>query len=221
MPDGHKLPKERRELIERAIAEYREGKFLLVSDDEDRENEGDLVIAAEHTTPDAVNFMITYGKGLVCVAITEEIARQKNLKPMVEKNEDSLGTAFTVSVDASAEHGITTGISAAERAKTVQVLIDDQYGSEHIQVPGHMFPLVAKPGGLKVRRGHTEAGVELSRLAGCKFLGSVIVEVIKDDGKMARRDDLIEMSEKFGITYITIEELARYVEEVESEEAAA
>lgn len=211
------LSLDRTQLIERAIKEFGQGKFLLVSDDEDRENEGDLVIAAEHATPEAINFMITEGKGLVCLSVSEEIARQKQLSPMVERNGDHLGTAFTVSVDATPAHGVTTGISAWDRAKTIDVVIDDMFGPEDIQAPGHMFPLVAKPGYLKSRRGHTEAGVELCRLAGLKRHAAVIVEVIKEDGEMARRPDLLDMAEKFGITYVTIDDLCKYVNQDELE----
>lgn len=209
------LSLDRTKLIEKAIKEFKEGKFLLVSDDEDRENEGDLIIAAEHATPEAINFMITEGKGLVCLAISEEIAAQKNLKPMVERNGDHMQTAFTASVDATPAHGVTTGISAWDRAKTIEVVISDAYTADDIQAPGHMFPLVAKPGCLKTRQGHTEAGVELCRLSGLKKDAAVIVEVIKADGDMARRPDLLEMAKKFGITYVTIEDLRKYVTQKE------
>jgi 3,4-dihydroxy 2-butanone 4-phosphate synthase / GTP cyclohydrolase II len=209
------LSLDRIKLIEQAIREFSDGKFLLVSDDEDRENEGDLLIAAEHATPEAINFMITHGKGLVCLTVSETIARQKKLVPMVQQNRDHLGTAFSASVDATVLHGVTTGISAWDRAKTIQVVISEEYGPGDIQAPGHMFPLIAKPGLLKTRRGHTEAGVEMARLAGCKHEAAVIVEVIKDDGEMARRDDLLKMAEKFGITYLTIDDLCKYVAQLE------
>jgi 3,4-dihydroxy 2-butanone 4-phosphate synthase/GTP cyclohydrolase II len=194
-----------------AIADFAKGAMLLVSDDEDRENEGDLIIAAEFATPEVMNFMITYGKGLVCLAIAPEIARQKALRPMVENNEDHHGTAFTLSVDGALEHGITTGISASERAKTVQMVIDDSYGPEDIRSPGHMFPLVARDGGLRVRQGHTEAGVELARLAGLKP-AAVIVEVIRDDGEMARRPDIEKFAERHGLQFITIKDLINYMD---------
>jgi 3,4-dihydroxy 2-butanone 4-phosphate synthase/GTP cyclohydrolase II len=197
--------------IRGAIDAFRQGEFLIVSDDEDRENEGDLVIAAEHATPQAINFMITQGKGLVCLAIAPEIAEAKGLRPMVERNADHLGTAFTVSVDGGPEYGVSTGISASDRARTIELVISDAFGPEALRAPGHMFPLVAKPGGLRVRQGHTEASVELVKLAGCAKPAAVIVEVIKEDGEMARRDDLIEFSERFGIRYITIRDLIAYI----------
>jgi 3,4-dihydroxy 2-butanone 4-phosphate synthase/GTP cyclohydrolase II len=207
-----KMSAETHALIRRAIAEFAEGRFLLVSDDEDRENEGDLVIAADFATPQAINFMITEGKGLVCLAITPQLAAQKNLKPMVDKNDSPHTTAFTISVDAREEYGMTTGISARERARTIELLISDAVGPEAFCAPGHMFPLVARPKGLLQRTGHTEAGVDLARAAGLTP-SSVIVEVIKEDGEMARRDDLIEMSRKWGITYITIRDLCAYFAE--------
>jgi 3,4-dihydroxy-2-butanone 4-phosphate synthase len=196
--------------IKDAIAAFAKGEFLLVSDDEDRENEGDLIIAAEHTTADAVNFMVTKGRGLVCIAISEEIAKQKGLRPMVEINGDHLGTAFTASVDAVPALGITTGISTAERAKTIQVLINGNYAPNSLTSPGHMFPLIAKPQGIRERVGHTEAGVDLAKLAGLAP-AATIVEVIKEDGTMARRDDLLEFSNEYNIRYITIADLREYV----------
>lgn len=197
--------------MESALAAYARGEFLLVSDDEGRENEGDLVIAAEHADAAAINFMITHGKGLVCLAVSPEIAAGKQLKPMVERNGDHLGTAFTVSIDASPAHGVSTGISAQDRAKTVEVIIGGNYSPADLQTPGHMFPLVARHGGVRERPGHTEAAVELSRLAGLVPAG-VIVEVIKADGEMARRPDLELMAQKHGIQYITIKDLIDYVE---------
>ncbi|UII26521.1 3,4-dihydroxy-2-butanone-4-phosphate synthase [Fulvivirga maritima] len=196
--------------VEEAIAEYAAGNFILMSDDENRENEGDLVISAEHATKEAINFMITKGKGLVCVAIDDEIADKHNLLPMVEKNQDHMGTAFTVSIDASPKFGITTGISAWDRARTIEVMLSEEdLGPGALCSPGHMFPLIAKPGGVLERTGHTEAAVTMSRLAGHKPAG-VIVEVIKDCGEMARRDDLLLMAKEWGIKYITIEMLVRY-----------
>jgi 3,4-dihydroxy 2-butanone 4-phosphate synthase/GTP cyclohydrolase II len=200
------------ESIREAIAAFGRGEFLLVSDDDDRENEGDLVIAAEHVTAEAINFMITRGKGLVCMTITPEIAEAKGLRPMVERNEDYHGTAFTVSVDGAKEYGVSTGISASDRARTVELILSDAVGPEALRAPGHMFPLIAKRGGLRVRQGHTEAGVDLARLAGCSKPAAVIVEVIKDDGEMARRDDLAAFAERFGIRYITIHDLLEYMD---------
>jgi len=194
-----------------ALEAFAKGQLLVVSDDEDRENEGDLIVAAEYASPAAINFMITHGRGLVCLAISPEIAEQKKLKPMVERNEDHMGTAFTVSIDAAPAYGITTGISAPERARTVQVLISGQFGPETLRAPGHMFPLIAKEGGLDVRQGHTEAGVDLARLAGLESHASVIVEIIKEDGEMARRDDLIVFAQKHKLPYITIAQLREYM----------
>lgn len=196
---------------ERALDAYAQGEFLLVSDDEDRENEGDLIIAAEFADAAAINFMITYGKGLVCLAIAPEIAKQKQLKPMVERNGDHNGTAFTVSIDASPKHGVSTGISAHDRAKTIKVLISGNYSAEDLQTPGHLFPLIAKSGGILERQGHTEAAVELSRLVGLTPAG-VIVEVIKANGEMARRPDLEIMANEHSIRYITIKDLIEYVQ---------
>jgi 3,4-dihydroxy 2-butanone 4-phosphate synthase/GTP cyclohydrolase II len=195
---------------EDALEAYARGQFLLVSDDEDRENEGDLIIAAEFADAAAINFMITYGKGLVCLAISPEMAAAKKLRPMVERNGDHLGTAFTVSVDATLEHGVTTGISAPDRAKTIEVISSNTYSSADLQAPGHIFPLVARAGGILERQGHTEAAVELSLLAGLKPAG-VIVEVIKADGEMARRPDLEVMAKEHSIQYITIKDLCNYV----------
>ncbi|WP_067515197.1 3,4-dihydroxy-2-butanone-4-phosphate synthase [Endozoicomonas ascidiicola] len=215
------LSLDRQQIIENAIEEFRNGKFLLVSDDEGRENEGDLIVAAEHATPEAINFMITHGRGLVCLAISEEIAQKKQLLPMVQNNKDHMGTAFTASVDATLEYGVTTGISAWDRSKTIEVVIGDEYSPQALQAPGHMFPLVAKNGYLSARQGHTEAGVELCRLAGLESEAAVIVEVIREDGAMARRPELIEMAKKHNISYITIEELCKYIEQVESTYVAA
>jgi 3,4-dihydroxy 2-butanone 4-phosphate synthase/GTP cyclohydrolase II len=196
--------------IEAALEAYGRGELLLVSDDEGRENEGDLIVAAEFATTEAINFMITKGKGLVCLAISPAIAAQKNLGPMVERNGDHMETAFTVSVDATLALGVTTGISAGDRAKTIEVLISEEFAATDLQSPGHMFPLIAKPGGVIERQGHTEAAVELSRLVGLKEAG-VIVEVIKEDGSMARRPDLEIMAEEEQIHYITIKDLREYV----------
>lgn len=207
-PEEVLTPQERNS-IEEALQEYARGKFLIMSDDEDRENEGDLILSAQYVTPEAINFMITYGKGLVCIAIDEKIARRLDLKPMVQRNNDPMGTAFTVSIDAGPEHGITTGISAWDRAKTIELMMDESTPKEAFRAPGHMFPLVAKPGGVLQRQGHTEAAVTLSRLVGHKPAG-IIVEIIKENGEMARRDDLMAMAETWGIKYITIRNLVKY-----------
>lgn len=192
--------------IEDAIADLRQGKIVIVVDDEDRENEGDFIVLADKVTPEAINFMITEGRGLVCVAISQQRADQLQLKPMVSQNTDFHGTAFTVSVD----HKLTTtGISAAERAMTVRALVDDTTGAEDFRKPGHMFPLIAKDGGVLRRAGHTEAAVDLARLSGAAEAG-VICEVIKEDGTMARLPDLAELAAKHGLKLITIKDLISY-----------
>lgn len=200
--------------VEAALAAFKAGEFLLVSDDEDRENEGDLIIAAEHATPEAINFMITHGRGLVCVAITEAMAQHKGLCPMVSRNGDHMGTAFTQSVDATPEYGVSTGISAFDRARTIELLIDEKAPRKCLQAPGHMFPLVARAGGLRERQGHTEAAVDLARMCGLKPAG-VIVEVINADGTMARRPDLLRFAERHRLHYITIKEIRLYMETME------
>jgi 3,4-dihydroxy 2-butanone 4-phosphate synthase / GTP cyclohydrolase II len=192
--------------IQEALTDLIQGKPIIVVDDEDRENEGDLVVLAEKTTPEVINFMITHGKGLVCVPITEERAKELNLDPMVTANTDAHGTAFTVSVDA---HDTATGISAFERAKTVQYLMDPTKKAQQFRRPGHMFPLIAKKGGVLRRAGHTEATVDLARLAGA-YPAGVICEIIKDDGSMARLPDLVEMAKRFNLKLISIEDLIKY-----------
>jgi len=197
--------------VEAALAAFKAGEFLLVSDDEDRENEGDLIIAAEHATPEAINFMITHGRGLVCIAITKAIAERHGLCPMVAQNGDHMGTAFTQRVDGTPAYGVSTGISAHDRARTIALLLDEHAPTDCLQAPGHMFPLVARPGGLRERQGHTEAAVELARLCGLKPAG-VIVEVINDDGTMARRPDLLAFAERHRLHYITIKDLCMYTD---------
>lgn len=192
--------------IEEAIAELKAGRIVIVVDDEDRENEGDFVALAEKATPEVVNFMITHGRGLVCVPITEERARELDLPPMVEHNTDTHGTAFTVSVD---HISTTTGISAHERARTIQALIDPAAKPSDFRRPGHIFPLVAKKGGVLRRAGHTEAAVDLARLCGA-YPAGVICEIIKDDGTMARVPDLRRIADRFGLKMITIADLIRY-----------
>ncbi|MDI3327434.1 MAG: bifunctional 3,4-dihydroxy-2-butanone-4-phosphate synthase/GTP cyclohydrolase II [Alicyclobacillaceae bacterium] len=198
--------------IEEAIEELRKGRVVIVVDDENRENEGDFVALAEHATPEIINFMITHGRGLVCVPITEERARELALDPMVWNNTDVHGTAFTVSVDV--RRGTTTGISAYERALTVKALIDPDSRPEDFRRPGHIFPLVAKPGGVLRRAGHTEAAVDLARLAGA-YPAGVICEVLKEDGTMARVPDLAEVARRHGLKMITIADLIRYRKERE------
>src|SRR3954462_1885020 len=169
------------ELVERALAEIRRGRMVIVTDDEDRENEGDLVMAAEKITPEAVNFMATHGRGLICAPITEERAEELGLQRMVLENRESYRTDFTVSVDAAS--GVTTGISAQDRARTIQILVDPAANPRDLVQPGHVFPLRAKDGGVLRRAGHTEASVDLARLAGLEPAG-VLCEILNEDGTM-------------------------------------
>jgi len=192
---------------EEIINEARNGRMFILVDDEDRENEGDLVIPAQMATPDAVNFMARHGRGLVCLALTKERADQLGLEPMTRTNRSRNETAFTVSIEA--KEGITTGISAADRARTIAVAIDATYGPEAIVSPGHVFPLIAKPGGVLVRAGHTEAAVDVSRLAGVNPSG-VICEIMREDGTMARLDDLMEFARIHGLKIGTIRDLIAY-----------
>lgn len=192
--------------IEEALNELMHGKVIIVCDDEDRENEGDFVALAEKATPEVINFMIKYGRGLVCVPITEELADKLDLAPMVNHNTDSHGTAFTVSIDYKST---TTGISAYERSMTIQALLDPNVKASDFKRPGHVFPLVAKKGGVLRRAGHTEAAVDLARLCGAKPAG-VICEIIKEDGTMARVPDLRKIADEFGLKMITIKDLIQY-----------
>ncbi|MFC4767300.1 bifunctional 3,4-dihydroxy-2-butanone-4-phosphate synthase/GTP cyclohydrolase II [Effusibacillus consociatus] len=193
--------------IEEALEDLKAGKVIIVVDDEDRENEGDFVALAEKATPEVINFMITHGRGLVCVPITESRARELDLQPMVNKNTDAHGTAFTVSVDA--KEGTTTGISAFERAVTVAALIDERSTADDFKRPGHIFPLVAREGGVLRRAGHTEAAIDLARLCN-SYPAGVICEVLKPDGTMARVPDLVDIAKEHDLKMITIEELIRY-----------
>jgi 3,4-dihydroxy 2-butanone 4-phosphate synthase / GTP cyclohydrolase II len=192
---------------EEIINEARNGRMFILVDDEDRENEGDLVIPAQMATPDAVNFMARYGRGLICLALTKERADQLGLEPMTRTNRSRNETAFTVSIEA--REGITTGISAADRARTIAVAIDANYGPEAIVSPGHVFPLIAKTGGVLVRAGHTEAAVDVSRLAGLNPSG-LICEIMRDDGTMARLDDLMDFARAHGLKMGTIRDLIAY-----------
>jgi 3,4-dihydroxy 2-butanone 4-phosphate synthase/GTP cyclohydrolase II len=192
---------------EAIINEARNGRMFILVDDESRENEGDLVIPAQMATPDAINFMARHGRGLICLALTKERADQLGLEPMARTNRSRMETAFTVSIEA--KEGITTGISAADRARTVAVAIDAAHGPEEIVSPGHVFPLVAKPGGVLVRAGHTEAAVDVSRLAGLNPSG-VICEIMREDGTMARLDDLMEFARTHGLKIGTIRDLIAY-----------
>ncbi|WP_040951241.1 bifunctional 3,4-dihydroxy-2-butanone-4-phosphate synthase/GTP cyclohydrolase II [Gorillibacterium massiliense] len=197
--------------IEEAIYELMLGRIIIVVDDEDRENEGDFIALADKATPDIINFMIKEGRGLVCVPITEERARDLNLKPMVEVNTDNHGTAFTVSVDHTST---TTGISAHERSSTIKALINPKAAPADFRRPGHIFPLVAKKGGVLRRAGHTEAAVDLARMCGSSP-AAVICEIIKEDGTMARVPDLIPFAREHGMKIITIQDLIRYRNEKE------
>ncbi len=192
--------------IEVALQDVREGKMIIVMDDMDRENEGDLFVAGEMVTPEVINFMATYGKGLICAPISEEQAKHLALSPMVSNNTDNHETAFTVSIDYKET---TTGISAFERATTVKKLFEQGIKAEDFRRPGHMFPLIARKGGVLVREGHTEAAVDLARLAGFKE-GGVICEIMKEDGTMARRDDLITFAKHHDLKIITIKDLIIY-----------
>jgi 3,4-dihydroxy 2-butanone 4-phosphate synthase / GTP cyclohydrolase II len=194
--------------IEEALEDIRQGKLIIVVDDEDRENEGDFVTAARNVTPEIINFMSKYGRGLICAPITEERAAALNLNLMVEDNTVLHQTPFTVSVDLIG-NGCTTGISAQDRAKTVQALIDPNTKPEDLGRPGHIFPLRAKPGGVLRRIGHTEATVDIARLAGMEPAG-VLVEIMNDDGTMARLPELKEIAKQFDLKIITIKDLISY-----------
>lgn len=198
--------------IQEAVEDLKKGKMVIVIDDEDRENEGDLLMAAEKVTPEAINFMTKFGRGLVCVPMEDKKINQLNLKPMVDKNSDPKETAFTVSVDY--KH-VDTGISAFERALTIKKLVDDASEAEDFTKPGHIFPLRAKKGGVLERAGHTEAAIDLAKLANLKPAG-IICEIMKDDGSMARVPDLIEYSKKHGLKIITIADLIAYRRKKES-----
>jgi 3,4-dihydroxy 2-butanone 4-phosphate synthase/GTP cyclohydrolase II len=194
--------------IASALEDIRTGKLVIVVDDEDRENEGDFIVAAEHVTPEVINFMSKHGRGLICVAVTEDICRRLDLDLMVTNNTDPHKTAFTVSVDLLG-HGCTTGISAHDRSKTVQALVNASFVSSDFARPGHIFPLKAKSGGVLRRTGHTEAAVDLARLAGLHPAGA-IVEIMNDDGTMARLPQLMEIADQFGLKLISIRDLIAY-----------
>jgi 3,4-dihydroxy 2-butanone 4-phosphate synthase/GTP cyclohydrolase II len=202
------MPEFKLNSIEEAIEDIRNGKMIIVVDDEDRENEGDLVIASEFVTSEIINFMTKHARGLICVAITQERANELDLDPMVPQNTSFHETAFTVSVDLIGD-GCTTGISAHDRAKTIQALVNPEKKASDFARPGHIFPLVAKEGGVLRRAGHTEAAVDLAQLAGLKPSG-VIVEIMNDDGTMARLPDLIKFAEKFNLKIISIKDLIHY-----------
>ncbi|WP_436449011.1 3,4-dihydroxy-2-butanone-4-phosphate synthase [Paenibacillus sp. BT-177] len=192
--------------IEEALEDLKNGKVVIVVDDEQRENEGDFIALAEKASPEVINFMITEGRGLVCVPITQHRAEALELHPMVEQNTDFHGTAFTVSVD---HMKTTTGISAAERSLTVRALADEAITGSDFRKPGHMFPLIARDGGVLQRAGHTEAAVDLARLSGFKPAG-VICEIIKEDGSMARLPDLVVIAKRHQLKLISIQHLIEY-----------
>jgi len=194
--------------IEEAIADIRQGKVIIVVDDENRENEGDFLAAAELATPETVNFMATYGRGLICAPLTEGRCKELGLHMMVSNNTDPLETAFTVSVDLRG-NGVTTGISASDRSKTVCSLTDSKTKPHDLARPGHIFPLVAKEGGVLRRTGHTEAAIDFARLAGLKPAG-IIVEIMNEDGSMARLPELVDVAKKFDLKLVSIESLVAY-----------
>ncbi|MER3373205.1 MAG: 3,4-dihydroxy-2-butanone-4-phosphate synthase [Allomuricauda sp.] len=194
--------------IEEAIEDIRQGKVIIVVDDENRENEGDFLAAAELITPETVNFMATHGRGLICAPLTEGRCKELGLHKMVTHNSDPLETAFTVSVDLRG-NGVTTGISAADRAKTVLALTDLATKPHELARPGHIFPLIAKEGGVLRRTGHTEAAIDFARLAGLEPAG-VIVEIMNEDGSMARLPELLEVAQKFDLKIVSIEDLIAY-----------
>jgi 3,4-dihydroxy 2-butanone 4-phosphate synthase/GTP cyclohydrolase II len=200
--------------IQSAIEDIKKGKIVIVVDDEDRENEGDFITAAENATPEMINFMSTHGRGLICAAITEERCVELDLQPMVVNNTSMHETAFTVSIDLIG-HGCTTGISAHDRSKTIQALINKETKAEDLGRPGHIFPLRAKKGGVLRRAGHTEATIDLARLAGMEPAG-VLVEIMNEDGSMARLPDLLKIAEKFDLKIISIKDLIAYRLETET-----
>ena len=194
--------------IEKIVSDVAAGKMVVLVDDEDRENEGDLIMAAEAATPEAINFMITQGRGLLCMPMPANHAQRLNLHPMVKTNEDDFGTAFSVSCDATGDYGVTTGISASDRARTVQLLANG--GNENdFHRPGHIFPLIAREGGVLTRVGHTEAGSDLAAMAGFSPVG-VIIEIIGDDGEMLRLPQLVPWCKERGISISTIERMRDY-----------
>src|SRR3989304_2790138 len=193
--------------IEEALGEIRAGRMIILVDDEDRENEGDLMIAAEHIAPEAINFMTRYGRGLVCLSITEERARQLQLPQMVHENSSPYGTAFTVSIEA--RKGVTTGISAHDRATTVRVAIMEKARPEDVVRPGHVFPVVARKGGVLVRTGQTEGSVDLARLAGCIPAGGICA-IMNEGGSLARPPDLRKFAEEHGLRIASIRDLVEY-----------
>src|ERR1700722_3676683 len=199
--------------IEKSLRELRSGRMIVIADDEDRENEGDLMIAAEMVTPEVINFMATHARGLICLAMTGERLDQLELGPMVHHNTANLGTAFTVSIDARGR-GVTTGISSHDRAQTILAAVDPRTRPEDLARPGHVFPLRSRPDGVLDRRGQTEASVDLARLAGLPH-AAVICEIMNRDGSMARGPDLTQFCSEYGLTMVTVAQLVRYRLETE------
>src|SRR5271154_5083062 len=199
--------------IEKSLSELRSRHMIVIADDEDRENEGDLVIAAEMVTPEVINFMATYARGLICLAMTGERLDQLELEPMVRHNTAKLGTAFTVSIDARGR-GVTTGISSYDRAQTILATVDPRTRPEELARPGHVFPLRSRPDGVLERRGQTEASVDLARLAGPHHAAG-ICEIMNRDGGMARGSDLARFCSEYGLTMVTVAQLVRYRLETE------
>jgi 3,4-dihydroxy 2-butanone 4-phosphate synthase/GTP cyclohydrolase II len=202
------MPKKSLNTIEEAIASIKKGEIIIVVDDEDRENEGDFVAAAEIITPEKINFMATYGKGLICTPLTEKRCKKLKLSRMVSSTSDPMDTAFTVSVDYNG-NGVTTGISAADRSKTIRALVDKTTVASNLTKPGHVFPLISKDGGVLRRTGHTEAATDFARLAGFEPAG-VIVEIMNENGSMARLPELLKVAEKFNLKIVSIEDLVAY-----------
>lgn len=194
--------------ISEAIDDIKNGKLIIVVDDENRENEGDFICAAEKASPEIINFMAKHGRGLICVPLTEKRSKKLNLNPMVANNTDPMDTAFTISVDLKG-NGVSSGISASDRSKTIMALVDSKTKSKDLARPGHIFPLIAKDGGVLRRTGHTEAAIDFSRLAGFSPVG-VICEIMKEDGSMARLPDLFEIAKKFNLKIVSIEDLIAY-----------
>jgi 3,4-dihydroxy 2-butanone 4-phosphate synthase/GTP cyclohydrolase II len=195
--------------IEQALEDIRNGRVVIVADDEDRENEGDLIAAAQLITPELINFMTKHGRGLICLTLTPERCDQLGLPQMTSRNTDSLETAFTVSIDAAQRFGVSTGISAGDRARTIRVAVDPETQPTDLRRPGHVFPLRARPGGVLQRVGQTEASVDLARLAGLEPAG-VICEILAEDGTMMRRDQLEDFAVEHGLTFVTVAQLVAY-----------
>ncbi|MFQ8626966.1 MAG: 3,4-dihydroxy-2-butanone-4-phosphate synthase [Candidatus Gastranaerophilaceae bacterium] len=195
--------------IEDALEDFKNGKMIIVADDEDRENEGDLICSGQMVTPEIIKFMAEKAKGLICLAVSSEIAEKMELPQMVEQNTESMKTAFTVSIDAAEKYGVTTGISAFDRAKTIEVCLAPDAQPSDLRRPGHLFPCVARKGGVLTRTGHTEAVVDLARLCGHIPAGPMC-EIMGKDGHMAKRDELYEFAKEHGIKFISVAELIAY-----------